>query len=100
MTDMTDTNVALVPSMGQRMKMALSYSGMTVNQMAAYLEVNPVSASRWISGAHTVKGLVLRTWADKTGVNEQWLRTGEMPAEAKVVESCARRDSNPQPSDP
>lgn len=79
--------------------MALAYSGKSVNEMAAHLEVTRASASRWLSGTHSVKGLVLREWAEQTGVNEQWLRTGEVPAEAIVKESCATRDSNPQPSD-
>ncbi len=90
----------LMPTLGERMKMALDYAGIPVATMAAELEVTPASTSRWLNDKMAVRGLVLRVWAERTGVNEEWLRTGDVPAGATILEGCARRDSNPQPSDP
>lgn len=81
------------------MRMSLAYAGKSAVEMAELLEVHPVTMSRWMNDKRDVKGMVLKLWASETGVNEQWLRTGEAPAEAIVKESCATRDSNPQPSD-
>ena len=100
MTNTSNAGVALVPTLGIRMKMALEYAGLSVNEISAELEVTRASASRWLNDRATVRGMVLRFWAERTGVNEQWLRTGEVPAEATVLDECAWRDSNPQPSDP
>lgn len=79
--------------------MSLAYAGKSAIEMAELLEVHPVTMSRWMNDKRDVKGMVLKLWASETGVNEKWLRTGEMPAGAIVQESCATRDSNPQPSD-
>ena len=48
---------------------------------------------------------VVVSWALRTGVSLSWLETGKTkprPAgpDGAVCDECARRDSNPQPSDP
>lgn len=88
-----------MPTTGERMKMALQYAGISVQQIAEELEVNPITASKWLTGKRNARGLVMQVWAAKTGVNEVWLRTGEVPAGATILDERARRDSNSQPSD-
>lgn len=53
--------------------------------------------------ADKMRPLILREWARVTGVDEGWLRNGEGPvsdADEAFDHERARRDSNPQPSDP
>lgn len=90
-------------TLGWRLKMALGHH--KAEWMADQLGVSRQTLSRWMAdkGSPPTRAYV-RQWALVTGVDQQWLETGETPARPepdgglKVVR--ARRYSKPQPSDP
>jgi transcriptional regulator with XRE-family HTH domain len=51
---------------------------MEQDDIAVALEISRGSISAYERGVTPPKGLVLRAWALATGVNEHWLRTGEI----------------------
>jgi transcriptional regulator with XRE-family HTH domain len=60
-----------------RMRKALREAGMTGRQMATYLGVNEATISTWINGRIHASTQTLRLWALRTGVNYEWLTTGQ-----------------------
>ena len=74
-----------------RMALALRHARLTNQDMADYLGVKRETVSRWVNGRSTPSLGMLRLWAIRTEVPLEWLEVGELRA---------RRDSNPQPSDP
>ena len=97
------TNAGAVPSFGLewRLKLALDYAGMTVQEMADYLEVSRQTMSRWLSGKGPIKRHILLSWALRTGVSMVWLETGEAPSpdDGGGGQMYGIRDSNPEPAD-
>lgn len=77
----------LEPDLADRMRKSLRVSGVSVQTMADYLEVNRITAGRWINGHTKPSTAVLRLWALRTGVPYEWLRHGWAP-----------RGSNPEPA--
>ncbi len=75
--------------MHHRMALALEVEGVSVQEMADYLDVNRNSVGRWINGHTRPNKQTLRLWAMRTGVDLAWLEYGELP----------RLDSNQEPSD-
>lgn len=67
-----------VPSwdLGDRMRKSLKVAGISVNDMAARLEVTRETVSTWINGRHRPTAAVLLVWADATHVPYSWLRDG------------------------
>ena len=90
-------------TLGWRMQMALG--DMKVQDIADTLGVNRATVGRWMhdKGAPPKRAYLLQ-WALATGVDRQWLETGETPAgpepDGGLDVERARRDSNSQPSDP
>jgi len=80
---MTDTANSLAVDLafhqGDWMKKALDHAGVAAKDMAAYLDVEPATVSRWLNGKKPVKGAYLKLWALKTGVPLQYLETGVVP---------------------
>lgn len=78
MTDMSEMQSEVVPpiTLGMRMNAALTYAGMSVEAMAAEMEVSRSSLSRWLNDRGPVKAVVLKQWALRCGVSYDWLRTG------------------------
>lgn len=66
--------------------LSIEHSGKSSGQIARELGVNRDTISRWINGRNKPSTPALMAFAQVTGVDFEWL--------------CARRDSNPQPSDP
>lgn len=64
-----------------RLRKALSDSGMSVSDMAAYLEITRETAGRYMNGHSKVPGPTMRVWASVTGVPYEWLKDGTVPAE-------------------
>lgn len=90
-------------TLGWRLKMALGHH--KAEWMADQLGVSRQTLSRWMADKGTPPARAfVQQWALITGVDPQWLETGETPARPKpdgglrVVR--ARDDSNVQPSDP
>lgn len=86
-------------TMGDRLRKALDFADMSVQDMADYLEVKRNTVGNYIAGRTSIPGGFLRLWALRTGVPREWLETGTAPRPEPGGQR-ARRDSNPQPSDP
>lgn len=71
----------LIPEfqLGDRMALALRSAGHSVNDAAAYLDVNRHTVSRWLNGNIAPSLATQRLWAFWTGVPLQWLQTGQAP---------------------
>ncbi|WP_375479227.1 helix-turn-helix domain-containing protein [uncultured Jatrophihabitans sp.] len=101
-----------------RLRMSLNHAGMSSGQMALYLGVSRSAVSEWLNGRSELKLGMLRAWSERTDVSLEWLCDGDPGARqayelAKAteryrelrpdhdpnVDSCAVRESNPQPAD-
>ncbi|MDH6282784.1 transcriptional regulator with XRE-family HTH domain [Prescottella agglutinans] len=60
-----------------RMRKALRHSGLTAGDMAEYLDVARETVARWLNGTRSPSTQTLRLWASRTGVDYEWLTTGE-----------------------
>lgn len=97
------TNRELVPQfdLADRMRKALRTSGIGSTEMAGYLGVARTTVSNWINGHVQPSMQTLRLWSMQTGVDLDWLRTGENPHQAVPDEGgvlLPRMDSNHQPA--
>lgn len=97
------TNRELVPEfdLADRMRKALRSSGVGVMEMADYLGVARNTISNWINGHVAPSKQSLRLWALRTGVDFEWLQTGEKPHQLVADEAALvlpRLDSNQQPA--
>jgi transcriptional regulator with XRE-family HTH domain len=72
-------------TLGDGMHCGLRNAGISVGEMANYLEVNRNTVGGWLNDRHVPSSQTLRLWAMRTGVPYEWL--------------CAIRDSNPEPAD-
>lgn len=59
------------------MQRALAEAGIKVKDIADELEVGESTVSRWLGDRGGVKPIYLRQWALRTGVDYEWLKTGE-----------------------
>ena len=75
----TSTAGGRVPefTLGWRMRLALETSDIDVGDIANRLSYSRSSISRWLNGHDEPRGLVLDAWARETGVDRDWLETGE-----------------------
>lgn len=73
-----------VPTFEQRHRMALALerAGVSVQDMADYLEISRSSVGHYLSGRRAPPGAVLRLWAMRCHVPYEWLKSGEGPAHA------------------
>ena len=97
------TNRELVPQfdLADRMRKALRTSGVGVSEMAEYLGVTRTTAGNWINGRINPSKQSLRLWAMRTGVDFNWLVTGQSPHQLEADEGFAllpRLDSNQKPA--
>ncbi|WP_238403990.1 helix-turn-helix domain-containing protein [Gordonia desulfuricans] len=82
---------------------AREYAGLTQDQLSDALGVSMATVQRAESGKTSPRRPTIIAWAFATGVNLAWLETGKTPAGPDGPDGgneCARRDSNPKPSDP
>lgn len=73
----------LAPDLGDRLAKSLRVSGVTVNEMASFLEVHRNTVGAWIGGRAHPNPANMRLWAMKTDVPYEWLRYGDGPQRAK-----------------
>ena len=94
MTTSDGTN-ATIPEwdLGDRLRKSLRAAGVTVQEIADYLEVNRNTVGNWINGRATPSASTIRLWALRCGVPYDWLR-GLDASDNRL----RGRDSNPQPS--
>ncbi len=95
-----------VLTLGWRMLMALRHAGVSMHDMAEELGVTRETCSRWShdKGAPP-RAAFVKMWALRTGVPYRWIAYGDAGSPRPTMSDggsalCARRDSNPQPSDP
>ncbi len=62
-----------------------SERGLTQEALAALLEVDPITVSRWETGARRIDGKLLQAVAEKTGIPKRELR----PDLAEVMREAA-----------
>ena len=106
MGSMSAHTVGVIPvfSEADRMRKAREITGLDRAAFADLVGVSAKTVLNYETGATTrVKPLVRRAWALATGVPAVWLETGEAPPpggpEEGLLNECAVRDSNPEPSD-
>jgi len=93
---------------GDRMSRARLFAGLEQQDMAEMLGKSRNTVSAWERGLNDPPLSAVATWAMITGRSIDWIVWGdegrpvneETPATAGVSVGRARRDSNPQPSDP
>ena len=79
-----------------RMRKAREATGLS---RAAFANVTGIARNTVLNYEHgktKPNAIYLRTWADATGADLGWLKTGEPPNRDG---ECAARDSNPEPAD-
>ena len=59
-----------------RMRKSLRHAGMNSGEMADYLGVARESVGRWLNGSRNPSVQTLRLWAQRTGVDYEWLSSG------------------------
>jgi len=67
-------------TIGDRLRKALDVADVSVQDMAAYLEVSRNTVGNYINDHVRIPGPALKLWAMRTGVPLEWLRTGVEPA--------------------
>jgi len=93
----------LEPDIADRMRKSLRLSGVSVQDMAEYLEMTRNSVGRYINGHITPSGAIVKLWALRTGVPYAWLRDGSIPRADDGPgggggAECPEQDSNLQPT--
>jgi transcriptional regulator with XRE-family HTH domain len=76
MLKQTETAPTAVDSLGWRMRLALAYAGLSVGELADYLEVSLASMRAWTSGRSRPRTSTLRDWAVRCGVDYDWMTKG------------------------
>ena len=66
-------------TLGDRMKKSLRLAGISIEEMAEYLECHRNTISGWLGDRAKPMAIILRLWADKTRVPVEWLRDGKWP---------------------
>ena len=101
-------NTDAVPAwdIADRMRKALRVSGVSIEDMADYIEVSRRSVGNWINGRADPAAKYVRLWALRTGVPYTWLCHGtlepcvygvtELPAQVSDLQkrSLKRRTNN------
>jgi len=88
MTITTDRLAALEFTKGDRMKRAMKTAGLSVFDLAVFLDVRRETISTWINDKVTPSKQTMRLWAQATEVPLEWLETGEL--ESRLRESNSR----------
>lgn len=63
-------------TLANRMARSLEWSGVSVGEMAEFLGVTRGTASAYKTGRHKPDTRTLRLWAERCGVDYQWLTEG------------------------
>jgi transcriptional regulator with XRE-family HTH domain len=78
-TDMGAWGAIPPETMAHRLQRAREYAGMRQTALAAALQIDVKTVSRYETGGVTKRSTVM-AWALATGVNLHWLETGEAPS--------------------
>lgn len=80
----------LESSLGDRIKKSMQYAGISIGELAQYLECHRNSLSGWVANRSKPMPIVLRVIADKCEVPYEWLLTGKWPEPAKPKAAPAK----------
>ena len=88
-------------TVADRARKAREFAGMEQAELAARMGVSRATISNLERGlVSRPRRIVLNAWAMATGVDRNWLETGQAPAEpGPDGGSYTTRDSNPEPAD-
>lgn len=91
-------------TLGDRLRKARSLTGLTTRDFADRIGVSHGTVTNAEGDKRSVRKITLNAWSLATGVPLMWLETGQAPSpgdpDGGLGSERARRDSNPQPSDP
>jgi transcriptional regulator with XRE-family HTH domain len=83
--------------LADRLRRSLRVSGVSVQEMAEYLDVTRGTVSNWINGHIVPNTQSLRLFAMKTGIPFEWLRDGEVhPLGLEPRTHCLSVDGEPR----
>jgi transcriptional regulator with XRE-family HTH domain len=78
----------------ERLAKALKHSGLTTEELAARLGVSPNTVRNWVHGhVKRLSRAGVLVWAQETGVDADWLLTGNDSADSESFNQC----SSPKP---
>ena len=95
-------NIGIVPrlTLGQRLRVAREHLGVEQQELAEIMGTSRQTVSAVERGVNQPRQLLIRAWAMATGVDRNWLETGEAPSpdggDGASAESRLR-ESNPRP---
>jgi transcriptional regulator with XRE-family HTH domain len=73
------TEEQLAPTMGDRLAKSLKATGMSIGDMAGFLEMHRNTVAIWVRGEREPHPAMLQLWAARTRVPLEWLKTGKWP---------------------
>lgn len=76
-TDTTGTIPA--PTLGERMAMSMREAGLKIGDIAEFLHVSKPTVGAWINDRRPPSAQTLMLWAQRCGVDYQWLAEGTTP---------------------
>ena len=98
---MTTQPFGLVPTwtVADRLRKSRELTGQDQAAFADSVGISRTSVGNAERGDVVPRRLTLKMWAMATGVNLQWLETGQAPVNPGPDDAlCAARDSNPEPA--
>ena len=102
----TQPHHGIIPTwtVGDRLRKARVMSNQTVAEFARQALCPEKTVNNYEADKVKHRPLLIEKWADVTGVDIEWIKTGEAPVQPEPDEGLpilrARRYSKPQPSDP
>lgn len=81
----------LEQTQADRITKSLKYAGISHGEMAEFLEVHRNTVGGWCTGKSKMMPVIMKMWAQKTGVPYEWLRYGNWPAQEAPVKATPRR---------
>lgn len=88
----------LEQTQADRIAKSLKYAGLTHADMAEYLEVHRNTIGGYTTGKSRMLPVIMRLWAQKTGVPYEWLRDGVWPEDKSPKKAAKAQASKPAPA--
>jgi transcriptional regulator with XRE-family HTH domain len=88
-------------TLADRLKKTRAGTGLSIADFAKFSRLSPRQIQYAESGVVVAKDVIITVYAAKTGVDYEWLRTGNIPEQAQIqiaeMESLLGLDSNQEP---